>query len=69
MDTLRARFDRVLLDLPAVMPLADVGTVAPLADGVVVVVRAGVTQRPSLDQALTALEDNKVLGIVLNEVQ
>jgi protein-tyrosine kinase len=69
MDTLRARFDRVLLDLPAVMPLADVGTMAPLADGVVVVVRAGVTQRPSLDQALAALEDNRVLGIVLNEVQ
>jgi protein-tyrosine kinase len=67
MDTLRARFDRVLLDLPAVMPLADVGTVAPLADGVVMVVRAGVTLRPALDQALAALEDTKVLGVVLNE--
>lgn len=68
LDTLRARFDRVLLDLPAVMPLADVGTVAPLADGVVMVVRAAVTHRPALDQALGALEDTKVLGIVLNEV-
>jgi capsular exopolysaccharide synthesis family protein len=68
-DTLRARFDRVLLDLPAVMPLADVGTVAPLADGVVVVVRAGATQRPALDQALHVLEDSKVLGVVLNEVK
>lgn len=67
MDTLRARFDRVLLDLPAVMPLADVGTVAPLADGVVMVVRAGVTQRPALDQALAALENTRVLGVVLNE--
>jgi capsular exopolysaccharide synthesis family protein len=68
LDTLRARFDRVLLDLPAVMPLADVGTVAPLADGVVMVVRAAVTHRPALDQALGALEDTKVLGVVLNEV-
>lgn len=68
LDTLRARFDRVLLDLPAVMPLADVGTVAPLADGVVMVVRAGTTQRPALDQALAALEDTKILGVVLNEV-
>ena len=67
LDTLRARFDRVLLDLPSVMPLADVGTVAPLADGVVVVVRAGVTQRPALDQALEALEETKVLGVVLNQ--
>jgi capsular exopolysaccharide synthesis family protein len=68
LDTLRARFDRVLLDLPAVMPLADVGTVAPLADGVVMVVRAGLTQRPALDQALAVLEDTKILGVVLNEV-
>jgi capsular exopolysaccharide synthesis family protein len=68
-DTLRARFDRVLLDLPAVTPLADVGTVAPLADGVVMVVRAGATQRPALDQALAALEDTKVLGVVLNETR
>jgi capsular exopolysaccharide synthesis family protein len=67
-DTLRARFDRVLLDLPAVMPLADVGTVAPLTDGVVMVVRAGVTQRPALDQALEALEDSKILGVVLNQI-
>ena len=69
LDTLRARFDRVLLDLPSVMPLADVGTVAPLADGVVMVVRAGATQRPALDQALAALEDTRILGIVLNEVR
>jgi protein-tyrosine kinase len=68
LDTLRARFDRVLLDLPSVMPLADVGTVAPLADGVVMVVRAGATHRPALDQALAALEDSKILGVVLNEV-
>jgi protein-tyrosine kinase len=68
LDTLRARFDRVLLDLPAVMPLADVGTVAPLADGVVMVVRAGATQRPALDRALAMLEDTKILGVVLNEV-
>ena len=68
LDTLRAQFDRVLIDLPAVMPLADVGTVAPLVDGVVMVVRAGVTQRPALDQALAALDDTRVLGVVLNEV-
>jgi Mrp family chromosome partitioning ATPase len=35
----------------------------------VMVVRAGVTQRPTLDQALNALEDTKVLGVVLNETR
>jgi Mrp family chromosome partitioning ATPase len=49
-----------------VMPLADVGAVAPLIDGAVLVVRAGRTQRPALDEALSAFEDEKVLGIVLN---
>jgi protein-tyrosine kinase len=69
LDTLRLRFDRILLDLPAVTPLADVSTVAPLADGAVMVVRAGATQRPALEQALSVFEDDKVLGIVLNEAR
>jgi len=69
LDTLRARFDRLLLDLPAVTPLADVGTVAPLADGVVMVVRAGVTQRPALEEALAVFEADKVLGVVLNDAR
>jgi capsular exopolysaccharide synthesis family protein len=66
-DQLRARFDRILLDTPAVMPLADTGTVAPLADGVLLVIRAGVTQRPALEQALTVFEEHKVIGVLLNE--
>lgn len=68
-DLLRARFDRILLDMPAVVPLADVGTVAPLADGALMVVRAGVTQRPALDEALTVFEENKIVGVVLNDAQ
>jgi capsular exopolysaccharide synthesis family protein len=66
-DTLRARFDRVLFDAPAVMPLADVGTFSPMADGVLMVVRAGVTQRPALEQALAVFDEQKVIGVVLNE--
>jgi protein-tyrosine kinase len=66
-DMLRARFDRILIDLPAVIPLADAGTIASLADGVVMVVRAGVTQRPALEEALTVFEESKVLGVVLND--
>jgi len=67
LDALGERFDRIVLDLPAVMPLADVGTVAPLADGVVMVVRAGRTQRPALERALGAFEEGAMLGIVINE--
>ena len=67
LDALGGRFDRMLLDLPAALPLADVGTVAPYTDGLLMVVRAGVTQRPALDQALAIFEEQKVLGVVLNE--
>jgi protein-tyrosine kinase len=69
MDTLRHRFDRVLLDAPAVVPLADARTVASMVDGVMVVVRAGLTQRPALDGALVALDADKVLGVVLNDTR
>jgi protein-tyrosine kinase len=68
-DTLRARFDRVLFDMPAVTPLADVGTLAPLTDGVLMVVRAGVTLRPALNEALAAFDEDKVLGVVLNDAK
>jgi capsular exopolysaccharide synthesis family protein len=68
-DTLRSRFDRLVLDVPAVAPLADAGTVAALADGVLMVVRAGATQRPALDRAVGAFEPNQVVGMVLNEAR
>ena len=68
LDALGVRFDRILLDLPAVTTVADVGTVAPMIDGVLIVVRAGHTQRPALDQSLAAIEPDKVLGVVLNEI-
>ena len=67
LDALASRFDRIVLDLPSALPLADVGTLAPHLDGVLMVVRAGVTQRPTLDQALGIFEEQKVLGVVLNE--
>jgi len=67
LDALGGRFDRMVLDLPSALPLADVGTVAPYTDGVLMVIRAGVTQRPALDQALAIFEPQKVVGVVLNE--
>ena len=69
LDALGGRFDRMVLDLPSALPLADVGTVAPYTDGVLMVIRAGVTQRPALDQALAIFEEQKVLGVVLNETR
>jgi capsular exopolysaccharide synthesis family protein len=67
LDTLRTRFDRVLIDMPPVAPLADLHIVAAMADGVLMIVRAGVTQKPDIERALSGLDMSKVLGLVLNE--
>ena len=60
------RFDRILIDLPPVAPLADVHVISPLADGLLMVVRAGITPKPAIERALSGLDMAKVLGLVLN---
>jgi capsular exopolysaccharide synthesis family protein len=67
LDTLRTRFDRVILDTPPVLPLADVAVLAPLVDGSLMVVRAGVTPKPAIENALRAFDSSRLLGIVLND--
>lgn len=67
LDTLRTRFDRVILDMPPVEPLADVSIAAALIDGVLLVVRAGMTPKPAIERALSGLEPEKVLGLVFND--
>jgi protein-tyrosine kinase len=68
LDTLRTRFDRLILDMPPVAPLADVHIAAAMADGILMIVRAGMTQKPAIERALAGLDMTKVLGLVLNEV-
>jgi capsular exopolysaccharide synthesis family protein len=67
LDHLRTRFDRVILDTPPVLPLADVAILAPIVDGALLVVRAGHTPKPAIENALRAFDSSRLLGIVLNE--
>ena len=67
LDQLRSRFDRVILDTPPVLPLADVAVLAPIVDGTLLVVRAGVTPKPAIENALRAFDSSRLLGVVLNE--
>lgn len=67
LDTLRTRFDRTILDMPPVAPLADVQIIAPQVDGLLMIVRAGITPKPAIERALAGLDVSKVLGLVLNE--
>ena len=67
LETLRARFDRIVVDTPPAT-LADTHVLARVADGVLVVVRAGVTPRPAVERTLAGLDPERLVGIVLNDV-
>jgi capsular exopolysaccharide synthesis family protein len=66
LQTLRSQFDRVIIDAPSAAPLADVGILTPLIDSVVLVVQAGMTTKPAIQEAVNAIGSSKLLGVVLN---
>jgi capsular exopolysaccharide synthesis family protein len=66
-QTLRSQFDRVIIDAPAAAPLADIGILTPLVDSVLLVVRAEVTTRPAIQEAVATIGPAKLLGVVLND--
>jgi Mrp family chromosome partitioning ATPase len=66
MDGLRTRFDRIVIDsAPAIV--ADPVALAPLADKLLLVVRAGSTTKPAIARALGALAATNLLGLVFND--
>jgi protein-tyrosine kinase len=67
LESLRSQFDRIVIDAPAAAPLADIGILTPLVDSVMLVVRAGITTKPAIQDAIAAIDSGKLLGAVLNE--
>lgn len=69
LTALLEHFDVIVLDTPPVLAVADAACVAPLADGVLLVVRAGVTDRRVVGQAIRQLDSvgARVVGAVLND--
>ena len=65
-EQLSSRFDWILIDSPPVAPLADTSAWIRSVDGVLLVVREGVTQKRQLVRGLRVLERSKVLGVVIN---
>jgi capsular exopolysaccharide synthesis family protein len=65
-ESLRGRFDRIILDAPP-STIADTHELVKVSDGVLFVVRAGVTPREAIEKALEEMGTEKVLGIVLND--
>lgn len=65
-DTLRNQFDRIVVD-SAPAAVSDPNAIAPLTDGMLLVVRASATTKPDIARAIGALGASNVLGMVLNE--
>lgn len=68
-STLKLSNDFIVLDMAPVLPVADTKTMAKYLDGVVMVVRAGVTPREIVGRAIDTVGTDKVLGVVLNGVE
>lgn len=66
LDTLRAQFDRIVID-SAPAAVADPGAIAAAVDGMLLVVRSGVTTKPAIARSLGSLPSAKLLGMVFNE--
>ncbi len=66
-DLLREQFDMVLVNTPPVVAVADAAILAPRADGVILVLKAGATKRSHALQAKERLERVRahILGTVL----
>lgn len=69
-EELRGSFDAVVVDSPPVLIGADAAVLGQMADGVLLVVDAGVTRRDAARQAVESLRQvgANVIGVVLNRV-
>ena len=66
MRIIRAVNDCVIVDMAAVLPVTDSRILANMVDGIVMVVRAGVTPREIVSRAIEMIGSERVLGVVLN---
>lgn len=71
LEEAKREFDLVVIDTPPLNAITDAAPVAALVDGVVLVVRGGVTDREALELTLNRLArvNGRVLGVVFNDVR
>lgn len=65
-ETVRKRYDFIILDCPPVTHLADMNVISRVIDGVVMVVRANNTPKEIVNNAVKSLNDINIAGFVLN---
>jgi Mrp family chromosome partitioning ATPase len=68
LKALRARYDYVVVDGPAVLGTGDANVIESASDGLILVARSGVTLGARLARAAEQLGARRILGVVLNAV-
>jgi Mrp family chromosome partitioning ATPase len=69
LTALREQYDCIIIDTPPILPLSNMNIFAEMVDGIITVVRAEKTPRDVLQQALNALDTERLVGIVLNDAK
>jgi protein-tyrosine kinase len=59
----------IIFDSSPLLATTEPSVLTRLVDGIILVIRAGVTPRETVQQALATVDRDKVLGIVLNELE
>jgi receptor protein-tyrosine kinase len=62
-------FDWIIIDSPPSLSLADASVLARYADGILLVIRQGVTPKKWLQTTIDALEPLNIIGIVVNDLE
>ena len=66
LEQLEALFDWIIIDTPPVLPLADTPLWMKLADGVLLVIREGVSEKKQLERTVEVIDRSTMLGVVVN---
>jgi capsular exopolysaccharide synthesis family protein len=69
LDRVTPLFDWVIVDSPPALAVHDASSLADLCDGVLLVVRAGVTSHESAQMAAAEFRRHNLLGVLLNQVE
>ena len=69
-DTLREKYTRIIIDSPPVSSITDAVVLAQMVDSVILVIRAGETPRPVIENSLEQLKtvNANIIGAILNAV-
>jgi len=70
-DSLRRHYGRIIIDSPPVTAVTDAQVLSRIVDGVVLVIRAGDTPRPIVENGLSQLRavNARILGAILNGIK